>query len=871
LEIAMPTSPAACPSEDALVAYGLGKLAAAAADTVNAHLSTCDGCVRKLVALSADSFVGHLRAAGPPTAAVPPTAAGPPTAAVPPGRDQPGLSRSIPDPAPIAVGELPPELVNHPQYTDVRELGRGGMGVVYLAFHRLMQRQVVLKVVGRPYLSRPGAKDRFLREVQSAARLQHPNVVTAYTVDEVGESLVFAMEYVPGDDLAKVVKAAGPLAVTAACHYVAQVALGLQHAHDQGMVHRDIKPANLILTRDGRKAVVKVLDFGLAKVTSEQAQNTGLTQQGVMMGTPDYMAPEQATDAAKADSRADIYSLGCTLYYLLAGHPPFKGVSLTDVLLKHQTETARALNLVRPEVPAEVAAVVAKMMAKDPARRYQTPAEVAAALKPFLATRPLTKPATDVSKAAKDTVRPSATAARPVASPLAAKPAKAKADPPAKPAKEPRPAAPADEGLAGSKPAEPKAPAPRLRASRPWWVWPAVAAGVVAVGLLAGWAGGVFGASGTVELTDVPTDADVFVDGSKATVTWDAGKKTGEVRVKAGPHTLEVKRGGATEFSERVEVAGGGRAGVRGFVPLFNGTDTTGWKDLLRNGSTWRVEGGVLVGKGGPVGQGRDNDGVLESVRNDFDNFHLRVEVQNADEANKMIDVRSSYSYRNDTPGVETGYRTAVGGKQRNSSWKRGEFQRIGVSGPDGPGGPSNFEAVVPPEFDAGDEMDVWHVIEVIANGGAIEVRCDGKRVLSYQDKSPLPPGRIGFWCPEGEKAVRIKRIEIRELTGTAKFNFNPGEVWTGKKTWTRVGAAHPPGTKHDYMLFIKACDGKEFTGLVTCQWGKDPIPVKGAVLGTAVVWSGDGVPHETYECTEAGGGLIGNSGTGVLQLAPKK
>ena len=167
--------------------------------------------------------------------------------------------------------------------------------------------------------------ERFLREIRSAAQLNHPNIVTAYSATRVGESIVFSMQFVDGYDLSKLVQKSGPLPVAHACNFVYQAAQGLQHAHEHGMVHRDIKPSNLMLAREGNKPIVKVLDFGLAKVTSEGQGDSGLTGEGQMLGTPDYIAPEQIRDAQSADIRADIYSLGCTLYYLLAGRPPFHG------------------------------------------------------------------------------------------------------------------------------------------------------------------------------------------------------------------------------------------------------------------------------------------------------------------------------------------------------------------------------------------------------------------------------------------------------------------------------------------------------------------------------------------------------------------
>ncbi len=277
---------------------------------------------------------------------------------------------------PFGPGELP-------DYAIKKELGRGGMGVVYLAHNTLLGRDEVLKVMGRQIIDRPGLLDRFLREMKAVARLRHPNIVTAYSATRLGENIVFAMEYVEGLDLSKVVKAKGPLPVNHACNFVHQAALGLEHAHEEGLVHRDIKPANLMLSRKGDRATVKVLDFGLAKVVRETKADGGLTSEGQALGTPDFIAPEQILSAPDVDIRADIYSLGGTLFYLLAGRPPFQADSLYEVYQGHISRDADPLNLLRPEVPAELAALVARMLAKDPARRFQTPGEVAEALTPF--------------------------------------------------------------------------------------------------------------------------------------------------------------------------------------------------------------------------------------------------------------------------------------------------------------------------------------------------------------------------------------------------------------------------------------------------------------------------------------------------------
>ncbi len=279
---------------------------------------------------------------------------------------------------------VPPELAALADYTDLRPLGQGGMGLVFAGTHALMGRPVVLKLLAPAVAGDDAAAERFQREVRAAATLDHPNVVKAYAAHRAGGRLVLVMEFVPGDDLAKVVQDRGALTPTHACYYAYQAALGLQHAHERGMVHRDIKPGNLLLARVNGRSVVKVADFGLAKAAREEEdRRLGLTRTGQLMGSPHYFAPEQALDAHAADIRSDVYSLGCTLYHLLAGRPPFDGPSLIALVDAHRAGGARPLNEVRPDVTAELAAVVGKMMARWPAQRFPTPAAAATALKPF--------------------------------------------------------------------------------------------------------------------------------------------------------------------------------------------------------------------------------------------------------------------------------------------------------------------------------------------------------------------------------------------------------------------------------------------------------------------------------------------------------
>ena len=306
------------PTDQTLSSYGLGKLADGPAELVNEHLERCPECRERVAEMSADSFLGRVRDAHAGKLAS--------------AKSQTGGTWNEKKPGAMpASTTMPPGLAEHPDYEIKRELGRGGMGVVYLAHNTLMGRDEVLKVMGRQIMERPGVLERFVREIRAVARLRHPNIVTAYHASRLGENTVFAMEYVEGYDLAQLVKGQGPLPVSLACNFIYQAALGLQHAHEEGLVHRDIKPGNLMLSRKGKKATVKVLDFGLAKATREENVDGGLTSEGQALGTPDFIAPEQILDATSADIRADIYSLGGTLYYLLSGRPPFQANSLYDM------------------------------------------------------------------------------------------------------------------------------------------------------------------------------------------------------------------------------------------------------------------------------------------------------------------------------------------------------------------------------------------------------------------------------------------------------------------------------------------------------------------------------------------------------------
>jgi serine/threonine protein kinase/WD40 repeat protein len=276
------------------------------------------------------------------------------------------------------------------KYKIIDYLGDGGMGQVYLAEHLLMQRRVALKVPPPKKLAGPGMLQRFIREAQALAALDHPNIVRAHDLEHFGKLYMLAMEYVDGPNFRDLVTENGTLPVGRAAHYIAQAAQGLQHAHEAGWVHRDIKPANLLVDPAG---VVKVLDLGLAFLLGDDAESpTRKFDENAVLGTADYLSPEQAIDSHEVDIRADIYSLGATLYYLLTGRAPFEGSTIAQKLMAHQMKDPPPVGKLRPDVPQGMGRVLAKMMAKSPADRYQTPAEVAQALMPFTSDADLAPP-----------------------------------------------------------------------------------------------------------------------------------------------------------------------------------------------------------------------------------------------------------------------------------------------------------------------------------------------------------------------------------------------------------------------------------------------------------------------------------------------
>lgn len=372
------------PPRNVLHQFALGLLPPGESRLVEAHLEHCDQCAAELSEAPTDTLLEVARAASAKTRLA----------------GLPDLATADSTEIPI----VPAELANHPRYRVVEPLGSGGMGTVYRAEHRLMERPVALKVIRRRLVAHPTAIERFLREVRAAARLSHPNIVASFDAEQAGDLRFLVMEYVEGASLDRLFSTPHTPSVAEACEIIRQAALGLAHAHSRGMIHRDIKPQNIMLTPSGQ---VKVLDFGLARLADLTAEESAPasaadlpnptdetirgaaagTLAGMILGTPDYLAPEQALNAAAADERSDLYSLGCTFYFLLTGHPPYPGGTGPEKLVAHCQSPIPDPRNERPGIPAEVAAIVMRLLAKSSADRFASAADVAEALRPHCVVR----------------------------------------------------------------------------------------------------------------------------------------------------------------------------------------------------------------------------------------------------------------------------------------------------------------------------------------------------------------------------------------------------------------------------------------------------------------------------------------------------
>ncbi|MEZ6134312.1 MAG: serine/threonine-protein kinase [Pirellulaceae bacterium] len=261
-------------------------------------------------------------------------------------------------------------------------IGSGGMSSVYLAEHVKMHDLRAIKVLPQSKLGKSSYLARFQQEAKAIASLNHPNIVRAHDIDNDGNTHYIVMEYVDGDDLQTIVKKKGPLPFDKVADYIAQAAHGLQHAHDIGLIHRDVKPANVLINSKGR---VKLLDLGLALFSDDEQASLTMDFNDKVLGTADYLAPEQALNSHKVDHRADLYGLGCTMYYLLTGSAPFPDGSIAQRIAKHQKEMPKEIRKIRPECPGELEGICWKLLQKDPKFRYASAQQTAEVLEAWLA------------------------------------------------------------------------------------------------------------------------------------------------------------------------------------------------------------------------------------------------------------------------------------------------------------------------------------------------------------------------------------------------------------------------------------------------------------------------------------------------------
>ena len=693
------------PSDQTLSSYGLGKLDDILADAVNRHLEGCPDCRRRVVAMSGDSFLGRIRDAQ----------AGKSMFGVP----QTGGSRSDKrSSAPPPRDTMPSGLADHPDYEIKRELGRGGMGVVYLAHNRLMGRDEVLKVMGRQIMERPGVLDRFLREIRAVAKLRHPNIVTAYSRHPARR------EHRLRDGVRRgsrpVQDGQGQGAAADRPRLQLRPPGGPRApARPRGGArpprHQAGQPDALPHRKTRRRS--RSSTSAWPRRPARRRSTRGLTSEGQALGTPDYIAPEQILDAPSADIRADIYSLGGTLYYLLTGRPPFQANSLYDMYQAHISRDADPLNLVRPEVPAELAALVAKMMAKDPARRFQTPGEVAQALTPFFKKGNLAfnGPRTDVSRDGQTAASQTETgpvsisgeratdAERPV---FRVKKSTAMAS--RRPEWESLIALRESGGSAEDK--------PRVEPMRrpPWKKWPIATAG------------SLFGLIALGVLIITIRDRNGLEFKNSARMTSRAGSR---------PPTRRLSRSNHHEMTQR--------AGDQWLAPSFEGgwtvTRLINHKSRLllmsmppssNSSSTARIlpagdylETLLTLGvwfKAFSKGSGPPSLSLLTTARTDYANFHLRVETKMAEGPNSGI---------------------ALGMTECNGDWARYIAHIPGTGeGENGAGSLSLSQTLGPAsiKLDKADPVvpikpGEWFTEEVIADGNVITVLVQGIEVAKFK------------------------------------------------------------------------------------------------------------------------------------------
>lgn len=627
-------------------------------------------------------------------------------------------------------------------YTVLEKLGQGGMGMVLKAQHRRMKRLVALKVLSPDVTKSPDLVARFQREVQAAARLEHANIVTAYDADEAHGTHFLVMQYVDGNDLSAIVKKQGPLPIDRAVECIIQAARGLEFAHQQNVFHRDIKPANLLLDREG---TVKILDMGLARIDGDTGTQAELTNTGAVMGTVDYMAPEQAMNTKAADARSDQYSLGITLWYLLTARPTFDGDSLMSRLLAHREAPIPSLKAARGDVPLGLDEVFQKMIAKRPENRYPTMTATIEALQQCLLS--------DASPPSLSSVRSEDSKlneflaglerngkTKQVAMEQTLQAVSVPTNQTGEADYEPTVtiAAASSETNATvpiaanqATPIVQHRPAKKRRKKQPGGTQPKVAQ--VAAPWLSDRRVQISGALMLMLLTApaifflLPSDDDPRSDEANAV------------------DTLSKPADGSSQHKQQGEINDGvsesSRPGLASdWTSLFNGRDLSGWTPQGFNG--WRVEGGVLIGE-----PSSNSVGWLMSTAT-FADYELELEYNIAAGGNSGIFPRAF-------PG---GFVTGRDfGEVQLLDEAHAAFKSIRPEQKTGA-----IYGRVAPDQDASAPPNTWNQVSLRIEGQQVAVTINGVKLASGTDSRLKPRGNLGIQLHTGE--IRLRNIRIRQL-----------------------------------------------------------------------------------------------------------
>jgi len=614
-----------CPTRDQLASFSSGQLDEELALQIGTHLDECPSCraLMETISDAADTLTIMLGRPAPPDeyevesglqrAAALIQAIGREPSLVEKGTGPIGAKHPADRPGQLDLSPFPQagadvaDLGELGHYKLLAKLGQGGMGRVYKALHTSLKRLVALKVLPAERMKDEQAVTRFRREMEAVGKLNHPNIAAAHDAGEIDGRHYLVMELVDGIDLSALVRQAGPLHVPDACELIRQAAVGLQYAHKKGMVHRDLKPSNLMLARTPADSptwqgadtggVVKILDLGLALLDEPgKSEGSELTATGQMMGTLDYMAPEQGSDSHAVDIRADIYSLGCTLYKLLTGHAPFSDAQYNapiKKMLAHSQSPVPPVRSRRPDVPEPLAAVLDRMLAKDPAARFATPAAVATALGPFvagadlarLAGVPLAEPVPPAAAIGEPVGSTPELASCPLTGTASNLPARVLGIEPRVPGVEPRGTSgepPAVAGKAAERPTaggsktRPQPPTTRRWSSRNVVIGLAAAAAIVLAGVIIRISTG----DGTIEIEVNEPDVTVKVDGKEwPTVEINSPRDRITLRVRPGKHTLEISKDGFKAEVREFEITRNGKQELIARLLPMDSTGATASRD----------------------------------------------------------------------------------------------------------------------------------------------------------------------------------------------------------------------------------------------------------------------------------------------------